>query len=717
MTKYNTGNPVGSADPRDLHDNAQVFDEQVNNVSSPTVVDRLGRVRTTLASQLGYNFKGDYAAGIKLSSYNDIIRYSGEFYGPSAVATLPYTTTVTTPDSDTNLVARGDAVLRQELSGDPASGFGALLVKGSAIHVDTIAKMQALPGLQFGTKVSVAGSEFLFDGSGFKNISGFISPDAFNVPTDGTSSARSAINDCIAFAKANGIKRIRIVPRIYSLPAGTETVSDYGVRVHADPAIDIQGLYSVMIDGCEGLEIDATGATFITDSGCPFVGYRSLDCVFKGGAFQVSDTEGNVITNQASAVSWIRSINCRGKRITVDGYYRNLVAYRAPGCGFDDWCQSINALYYNYYQASALDVSLGRDPVETEHKTVGVYAKGGRYGNYFNDNGVFILCQSEDCSPSGNIASHFKTERGNYRVLDCTVKETSVQNGGDIINGITAQRTQAVTADLIGVSIQGCDVQGCYKSFALGGLDGFTFAGNKARGYYQTGFALISQKLGATDYRLKNGTITGNEAGSMADNSTRAATGNDKNAGLQLEENNGLAFENLIVAGNTVDALGDNTTKTPDYGVYVEASQGGIITGPNAFAENLTNVLPAWLYSQRLAKNTVAFSSQGTTASPALIDKKYALGGSVRVFNSSVALPAAETGMEIFICATSSTVKIFADGATDSATSSDTIYVSGGGSTQRNIQFNGPGTVKLTCAVSGQWSLAPDGGTTVSVTP
>lgn len=116
MATYNTGNALGSTDPRDLYDNSQVFDELVNNTTDPTVQDRFGNARITLANQLGYNFKGDYAAGIELVSYTDIIRYNSEFYRPSASATLPYTTTATLPDADSNLAPVGDANLRQELA-------------------------------------------------------------------------------------------------------------------------------------------------------------------------------------------------------------------------------------------------------------------------------------------------------------------------------------------------------------------------------------------------------------------------------------------------------------------------------------------------------------------------------------------------------------------------------------------------------------------------
>ncbi|MEN9903975.1 MAG: Vibrio phage VvAW1 [Pseudomonadota bacterium] len=47
MTTYNTGNPVGSTDARDLYDNAQALDEAVNSTGS-TYTDRRGVSRKTL---------------------------------------------------------------------------------------------------------------------------------------------------------------------------------------------------------------------------------------------------------------------------------------------------------------------------------------------------------------------------------------------------------------------------------------------------------------------------------------------------------------------------------------------------------------------------------------------------------------------------------------------------------------------------------------------
>jgi|SRR5690625_1568526 len=47
MTTYNTGNPIGSTDPKDLYDNAENFDQATNG--SGHWKDRLGVTRPTLA--------------------------------------------------------------------------------------------------------------------------------------------------------------------------------------------------------------------------------------------------------------------------------------------------------------------------------------------------------------------------------------------------------------------------------------------------------------------------------------------------------------------------------------------------------------------------------------------------------------------------------------------------------------------------------------------
>lgn len=512
------------------------------------------------------------------------------------------------------------------------------------------------------------------------------------------------------------VKSVRIAGS-YNLPKGLVTVNDFGISEYGDPAFDILNLFAVMIDGLENVEFDATGAVFTTDSGTPFVFYRSIGCRWVGGSFTRTGSDVDVGADQATAVLITRSLDCCGKYVSVDGYYRNLFAYRAPKCGFTN-CYSINARYYNYYTASELDIALTDSPDQTWHYQKDNYAKGGRYGNYFADNTVVAESQSEDCAPSGNSAAHIKTERGNYIVLNNRVYESSVQNSGaDRIDGISAAKPISVLTDIGGIQIVGNEVDGCYFAYGVKGVDGFALRGNKAKNYYQTGYALLTEILGGTTFNLKNGVFSDNTIGNMNDASTRVNTGNDKNAGLQLEQNNAISMENIVLSGNLVDALGANVTKTPSFGVYIEATAGSITAGNNLFKENVSNTIPSWIYETRVSKQVLVLSSSGTTSAPTAIDSKYTYDGIVRLFNSNISLPAAAVGMCIKFTATSSTVRIYVNGASDSATGANTIYTSGSTSTQRNIQFSGPGTVVLTCESAGQWIAARDGGTTLTVTP
>src|SRR5699024_4087034 len=137
MTTYNTGNPIGSKDPRDLYDNAEKLYTAVNDVENDTWKDRFGRTRKTMSGMerqfdadqavrearfnmflesSGYLFLGDYATGIEITEYNQIVRDDdGDFWRVSGQVELPYTTTGAGLPEDDALTPLGDAVLRQEL--------------------------------------------------------------------------------------------------------------------------------------------------------------------------------------------------------------------------------------------------------------------------------------------------------------------------------------------------------------------------------------------------------------------------------------------------------------------------------------------------------------------------------------------------------------------------------------------------------------------------
>lgn len=122
---YQTNNPVGSVDVRDLYDNAENLDN-FSNGPLDAYPDRFGVPRQSLqgirnASQ--YTDLGPYAAGLQFTSRNQVFSYMGEFYAPGPAITLPYTTTGAGAAEIANFRAVGDAVLRSDLA-DPVKGAG-----------------------------------------------------------------------------------------------------------------------------------------------------------------------------------------------------------------------------------------------------------------------------------------------------------------------------------------------------------------------------------------------------------------------------------------------------------------------------------------------------------------------------------------------------------------------------------------------------------------
>lgn len=112
---YNTGNPIGSTDARDLLDNATNLDKAVNSPAARWT-DRLGVSRPSWAGMVAYADRGAYAAGIEITGYNEIFLHEGEYYRAAASTTLPYTTTGSWSDDGNYFVSIGDATLRSDLA-------------------------------------------------------------------------------------------------------------------------------------------------------------------------------------------------------------------------------------------------------------------------------------------------------------------------------------------------------------------------------------------------------------------------------------------------------------------------------------------------------------------------------------------------------------------------------------------------------------------------
>lgn len=203
---FNTGNPVGSTDARDLYDNAQNFDK-FSLGQELEYPDRLGVPRKSLAgiraevtetlSRLGYQVLGDYAPDLVVQNYGQVFRKDGEFYRAKAETTLPYPLNGDWAVDAPKFVSVGDAALRLDLAGDLQRGDGARRVNGAAIYVATLADLRGLSGASGGELVVVSaksnGGLFAWDES---DISAQVSQDPaqglYVAPTTSASGANGA---------------------------------------------------------------------------------------------------------------------------------------------------------------------------------------------------------------------------------------------------------------------------------------------------------------------------------------------------------------------------------------------------------------------------------------------------------------------------------------------------------------------------------------------
>ncbi|MGP9834204.1 SGNH/GDSL hydrolase family protein [Marinobacter sp. NSM] len=130
MAKYNTGNPIGSADPRDRHDNSQAFDEAVSSENT-TFTDRLGKSRLTLKGMEQVFDGGQPAIDAYYAAANEANRAKGE--------------------AD----RAGNEADRAEAAGDAA------VIGASGVFEDTVAGIAGTPEGDYFSVPSPADSEYM----------------------------------------------------------------------------------------------------------------------------------------------------------------------------------------------------------------------------------------------------------------------------------------------------------------------------------------------------------------------------------------------------------------------------------------------------------------------------------------------------------------------------------------------------------------------------
>lgn len=161
---YNTNNPLGSSDFKDLSDNAVNFDKYSNG-ADPAYPNRFGELKLSIEgmnqefnnaqegrevqfierlNSLGYVWVGDYAAGLTFTSRIQYTVREGVLYRVAPATTLPYTTTGTWATDQTQFVAfDSEALLKQDLANTADPTLGAALVGRSVLSVASIADLLA----------------------------------------------------------------------------------------------------------------------------------------------------------------------------------------------------------------------------------------------------------------------------------------------------------------------------------------------------------------------------------------------------------------------------------------------------------------------------------------------------------------------------------------------------------------------------------------------
>jgi len=296
MTMFNTGNPIGSTAPKDLSDNAQVFDKLVNG-TDPRVTDRTGHERLSwegieyefenaqdgraaeftadqtardvafqnFLTSSGYYSIGDYGPGLVLSARNQYFIRDGYAYRAAPATTLPYTTTGNWALEQSNFVLFSqDDILRQDLADPTEAGrlVAAQQDGAGAVLRDVDAKLKEVVSL-----------------ADFSTLRQALATGAMvRVPASVTSIAVSAADSPF------------VLPFLYRISAEGDLTLNLGAGVHATTTGDVARVgvrnSTIKVVGVTPVETKATAVTSITGSAGNWSVTYSLT---SAASFQVGD--------------------------------------------------------------------------------------------------------------------------------------------------------------------------------------------------------------------------------------------------------------------------------------------------------------------------------------------------------------------------------------------------------------------------------------------
>lgn len=201
MTTYNTGNPLGSTDVKDLYDNAENFDVAINS-QQPNWIDRFGRQRKTFGGMesdfqnllLNSGYESDhltYVDGTPLivNRQTQLIDRAGVVYRVKLPASFPVTLSGNWAADAPLLLDTGDQALRQQL----ASTAGTSMIGApDGRTLDEVLDDLENGGNYISLKTFGAVGDALFwNGTAWFSDAGFTTP-----ATDDTAAIQAAVTYC-----------------------------------------------------------------------------------------------------------------------------------------------------------------------------------------------------------------------------------------------------------------------------------------------------------------------------------------------------------------------------------------------------------------------------------------------------------------------------------------------------------------------------------------
>lgn len=282
--------------------------------------ERTDRFNEFIASR-GYQFIGDYAPGIEITEYNQVLRGpDGEFWRISGKVDLPYVTTGGGLPEEGSLVPVGDAYLRGDLE-DPSKG-ASLLARG-VVSVNSVTDLEKLPdsmrrqdlsyivrGYRLGS--DAGGGVFYYDperadeNDGGMVINGFvrivdgnpITPDMFGAFADGINDDTDALLRTFKFGKpiylGGSSKHYRITSEISFIATSSVIVHSSGARMLVDSPESIRS----------AVRIDLAG------NGLYVTGKWYLDCNLKSYSGVQAMNIGPTVAESDILASGLRISNC-----------------------------------------------------------------------------------------------------------------------------------------------------------------------------------------------------------------------------------------------------------------------------------------------------------------------------------------------------------------------------------------------------------------------